>query len=214
VNRALEQQAVFNQLSCGLGRRDEEPNRQLGQRIAADRDTGAVAILVQLLDDPEASSSAIKALYECGYVDAQLLVPHLDAFVALLDSKKNRLVWGSMIGIACIADASPDQVWSIRKDVIAAFESGTTITQDASVLALSRVAESSPQRSSALSDWFVGVMRSCRPKELASWAEKLVPPMGPTWRKRACEVLQSRLVDLPTDTARKRVRKLLDSYCD
>ncbi|MBK8191923.1 MAG: hypothetical protein IPK76_01400 [Lewinellaceae bacterium] len=51
-------------------------------------------------------------LYEIGEKNAALIQPHLENFVARLNNKNNRLVWGAMTAIDALTDLNPEAVFS------------------------------------------------------------------------------------------------------
>src|SRR5262245_32430609 len=101
--------SVLQKLASALGRRDETPNQELAKSIAASKDAGAVAELVEHLADKnkDIQSDCIKVLYETGERNPALIAPHIEVFAKLLDSKNNRLAWGAMTALDAIADADP-----------------------------------------------------------------------------------------------------------
>jgi len=200
---------MFERLACGLGRRGSATDVELGREIAASGDARAVATLVELLEDPAASSSAIKTLYECGYRAPDLLVPHAGSFFDLLGHRKNRLVWGAMIALMCVARSRPDLVWERRQEVMDAFAAGTVITQDAAVMAFSEVARPSPARQRELAPWFAHALGTCRPKDIAGWAAPILPALQGNAQKRVAEVVTARLEEIPSPSALKKVGCLL-----
>ncbi len=207
--RSAAAEALFARLSCGLGRRDEVPNRELGQDVARRQDAGAVATLVELLDDPAASSPAIKALYECGYIAPALLVPHAGVFFNLLTHRKNRLVWGAMIALWCVAKADAAAAWPRRAEIMQAFDAGSVITQDAAVKALSVVALSSSGKKRVLSPWLVDALAAGRARDLPGWLPDVLPALTQKDRDRAEELVNERLDQLKP-SAQKKVRRLLE----
>ena len=207
-SRSPAADAIFARLSCGLGRRDEKPNVKVGQDVADRRDKKTVAALVELLADDAASSSAVKALYECGYQAPDLLTPHASCFFDLLGSKKNRLVWGGMIALWCIADVNPEVIYPRRAEIMDAFKSGTAITQEAALKALVAVAGSSPKRKREISPWLLDAMRQGRAKDLAGWLADALPHLTDEDAERAKKLAASRMREMKP-SARKKVEKLL-----
>lgn len=207
-NLSARAKRLLPQLACSMGRRDQVPNQELGWSLAAEGDGAGVAALVELLALPREGSDALKALYECGYRAPELLVPHADLLLDLLDSGRNRLVWGGMIAAWCVAQADPEAVWRRRKVVLAAFETGTVITRDAAIHALAEVASSSPARSRALAGFFIRALTECRPKDVPRWGGLTLPAMGNKAGKEARAVIQGRLDEMNA-SGRKRAEKLL-----
>ena len=89
---------ILNQLSSSLGRRDEVPNQQLAQKIVDSNDVKAVEELVNLLQNSKQAiqNDCIKVLYEIGERNPKMISGYCEDFIALLQSKNNRMVWGAM----------------------------------------------------------------------------------------------------------------------
>ena len=204
--------ALRGRLARISGERGAGPDKALGQEIARDGDAEAVAALIELLADRAAESSAIKALYECGYLAPELLVPHADTFLALLRHKRNRLVWGGAIAVACVARAAPDVIWPRREEVIAAFEPGTVITRDGVVHALAAVAASAPTRARALAPWFAEILCDCPPRDMVSYAERVMPALAPDASAEVGAILAGRQGEVTTKTASRKLARLLKRH--
>ncbi len=205
-------QAVLPRLGSALGVRHTKADIALGQDIAARGDAEAIAGLVELLDDGAHASSAIKAIYECGYQAPELLVPHLPVFRVLLDGANNRMVWGGMIAISCVAKADPDAVWAHRERLELALQNGTVITKMSAVHALTAVAASDPAKADDLQEWFEEALEGLDAKQLLGAAELILPVA--TERRYLLSTLIERGDQLATATARKRLQRLLKRYSD
>src|SRR5215211_7819929 len=100
--------SVLNRLASALERNDEVPNQLLAKEIAEAEDTAAVQELINHLTDPSKAiqSDCIKVLYEIGALKPELLANGVavEAFIRLLSSRNNRLVWGGMTALGAIAD--------------------------------------------------------------------------------------------------------------
>jgi hypothetical protein len=199
---------VRARLAVGLGVRNTEPDIALGRDLAAHKDVASVAALIELLRDRKTASSAIKALYECGYLAPELLVAHVDVFFDLLRSKNNRLVWGGAIALSCVAKADGSATWPRRQELMAIFERGTVITRDAVVRALALTAASSAARERELGPWLLEALSSVRPVNLPRWAEDILGALSARSRAQGRAVVERRLVELKP-SAQQRVKKLL-----
>ena len=124
--------SVLNKLASSLGRRDEEPNKELAKLIADTNDKKAVKELVDNLNNKnkEIQSDCIKVLYETGEHKPALLGPYAKEFIALLDNKNNRLQWGAMTAIDALTLENPETVYSALAKIIAIADKGTVITND------------------------------------------------------------------------------------
>ncbi len=210
MSRSAAAAAVYARLGSVLGVRHTKADIALGQDIAARGAGHELDGLVELLDEPDVASSAIKAIYECGYLAPELLVPHLPVFRALLDASNNRMVWGGMIAISCVAKADPQAVWAHRERIELALRNGTVITQMSAVHALTAVAASDPVKAEQLQDWFEEAFESLDAKQLLGAAELILPVAAE--RRFLVSCLIERGDELATATARKRLQRMLKRY--
>ncbi len=173
--------SVLSQLACALGRRDEIPNKELAQRVAATRDRVAIRQLAEGLSSTTSGVAAdcIKVLYEIGELDPHLIAPHVALFRALLKHPNNRMVWGGMTALNAVATIRAAELFKFRGDIVAAIESGSVITCDNGIAALSKVAAASVAYRRALMPTLIAHLKACRPKDVASRAEKLAAAVGP-----------------------------------
>jgi hypothetical protein len=200
--------ALRTRLAVGQGRHDTAPDIALGRELARRRDAASIDALVSLLADRTAASSAIKALYECGYLAPGLLVPHADALFGLLGSRRNRLVWGGAIALSCVATADPSAVWPRRQELLALFDGGSVITRDFVVRTMALVAASSAGRRRELTPFLLRALETVRPVNLPRWAEDILPALSGAPLAQACALLEARLPEL-SSSSRARAKKLL-----
>lgn len=206
--KSLEQ--VRSQLAFSLNRRDEVPNVELGKKLARTKNAEGVAALVALLDDRHAAADAIKALYECGEDAPQLLAPYASHFSRLLAHKNNRLVWGAMTALSRLARADADAVWPYWLNIADAFETGSVITRDHAIMVGAALAGSTPARQRSLGPWLVAIFRTGRPKDVAQWAQSILPVLqGKTLTEGIAQV-EKHLPGMAAST-RKKTERLLKS---
>lgn len=210
MSRSPAADLVYPRLDVVLGVRHTKADIALGQDIAARGAAAELAGLVELLDEPRLASSAIKAIYECGYLAPQLLVPHLPCFRALLDCGNNRMVWGGMIAVSCVAKADPQAVWQHREHLELALREGTVITQMSAVHALTAVAATDPTKASALQACFEEALETVDCKQMLGAAELILPVAAA--RRRLVSILLARSNGLTTATARMRLQRLLKKH--
>ena len=212
MSRSPAADKVHPRLGAVLGVRHTQADIALGKDIAARGATDELAGLVELLDDKKVASSAVKAIYECGFLAPALLVPHLPRFRALMDCGNNRMVWGGTIAIMCVAKAAPQQVWPHRKRLELCLRHGTVITQMSAVHALTSVAASDPAKADALEAWFEEVLETIGSKQLVQCGELILPVARPAYHERLLGTLVERGEELPSDNARKRLQKLVRKF--
>ena len=134
--------SVLDKLAGALGRNDERPNVELAEALAAKGDSKAIEELVAALSaGPVAvQNDAIKVLYEIGALKPKLIAGHAEAFIALLGSKNNRNVWGTLQALESIASEAPTVLAKNLDAIVAAADKGSVIAKDKAVGILSRLA--------------------------------------------------------------------------
>ncbi|WP_029041247.1 hypothetical protein [Cucumibacter marinus] len=201
--------SIADRLASALDRRDEAPNIALAEEIAANSDTKAVTELIGLLTGGSrpARHDAIKVLYETGGRNPALIAPHLDAFVGLLTTRDNRMLWGTLTALAAIAPHDPEAIVPYLEAILAAADNGSVIAKDKAMTILLALAETSAHRKAA---WPLVLARleTAAPNQLPMYAEQAVPVGGPDGAALA-ETLAARLGDMPTPAKRKRVEKVI-----
>ncbi|MFY0653534.1 MAG: hypothetical protein JXQ96_15935 [Cyclobacteriaceae bacterium] len=110
---------VIGRLASSLNRKDEIPNQELAKEIMATGDRQAVQELVDNLSNTKAiQNDCIKVLYEIGTLQPRLTAGHIDDFVALLNSKNNRLQWGAMTAFGTITKQKPKEIYSLLPTIL------------------------------------------------------------------------------------------------
>jgi len=130
--------SIIPLLASSQGRRDEELNVKLAEKVVEYQDKKALKELFELLTskDRKLANDAIKVIYEIGYRQAKMVTPFLETLVELLGSKVNRLQWGSMTAISTVAADSPKKVYPYLTKIVMAMEAGSVITKDHGVKTL------------------------------------------------------------------------------
>jgi hypothetical protein len=118
-----------------------------------------------------------------------------------------------MIGVSTVAELAADTLYLKRDEIQKAMERGSVITVDAGVLALAKLAATSPVRRRELLPYLIEHLKSCRPKDVAQHAEKVAPAVDAPHAGAFIGTLEMRLEDLsPTQTTRvKKVIKQVSS---
>ena len=102
-------------------------------------------------------------LYEIGYREPELIGAYAPAFVDLLGSRNNRLVWGSMIALSTIARIC--QTYSRACRVIQqAIERGSVITVDNGIRTLARIAAGNAAYNQVIFPYLLRHLDTCRAK--------------------------------------------------
>lgn len=202
--------SVIDQLASAFGRRDEKPNLDLAAKIAESEDLKAVEELVANLQNrnKDIQSDCIKVLYEIGAVKPRLIESHLQAFLTLLESRNNRLQWGAMTALDCIAGVNPEAVYAELPRLAAAADKGSVITRDHYVGILIRfcvIGAFSESAFALLNEQLMG----CPENQLPMYAENALPVISGDFAALFRETLTSRLDDFEKASKRARVEKVL-----
>lgn len=202
--------SVIDKLASSLGRRDEVPNQQLAQQIVAKNDKKAVKELVENLynKDKNIPSDCIKALYEIGERKPALIADYPGEFIALLESKNNRLVWGAMTAIDAITFEQPKAVYNTLGKLIDIADKGSVITRDHVVSILIKLSSLKPYAGKAF-PLFIHQLKTCPTNQLPMYAENALPVINDKNNVLFATTLSSRLAEVKKESKRKRIEKVL-----
>jgi hypothetical protein len=203
--------SVLDKLATALGRRDEVPNQELARRIVRERNAAAVQELVDNLANKNKGiqNDCIKALYEIGEANPDLIAKYYKEFGKLLESKNNRLVWGAMIALDTIALKEPKRVHGILSKILnAADSSGSVIARDHAVGILAKLGTLKPYKHDSVV-LLIEQLMSCPDNQFAMYVEMSVPVIDADNRERFRQVIEKRAATLDKESQTKRVAKIL-----
>ena len=109
--------SVLGKIAFYRNRRDEVPNQELAKELAETENREGIREITQNLwhKNKSVQSDCLKVLYEIGYLKPDLISEYVNDFLKLLKSKNNRMVWGSMIGLATIAEIKSKEIPSLLR---------------------------------------------------------------------------------------------------
>ena len=147
-------------------------------------------------------------LYEIGYINPALITPYVGQFVRLLSSRNNRLVWGSMIALATIAQQCAAELYSQVALIKRVMESGSVITVDAGVKVLAGIAAFDAGYGTTLFPDLLQHLATCRPKEVTQHAESTLVAVTAENKAAFKAVVEKRMSDLSA-AQQTRVKRVL-----
>jgi hypothetical protein len=205
--------SILPELASMQGRKDEEPNKELGKRLVETANLAGIKEAVDNLqnEDKKIQIDCLDVLEQVGSLAPELIEDYLEEFLQLIFGKDNRLIWAAMINIALIADRKPDQIINRLDDIIAVIEKGSVITRDNGIKILSRAAAAKPEYSSLVFPYLIDQLNNCRPKSLLQYAESVLVAVNPDNQTRYLAVLNKRLTELSA-AQDKRVNKIIRSF--
>jgi len=200
--------SVLNKIAFYMNRRDEVPNQQLARELAETENAADIREIAENLAHKNKSvqSDCLKVLYEIGYLKPALIADYVDAFLALLNSKNNRMVWGAMIALATIADKKPNQIYTQLDTVTTAMNTGTLITQVWGVKALAKVAVANSAYKQKIQPTLMAQLRKCLPRDVPMHAESILPAIDTDNKQEFLRILAARTPEM-TKAQQARLRK-------
>ena len=207
--------SILSKLASALSRKDEIPNQELAKQIASKVDKKSIQELVENLNNKSKAiqSDCIKVLYEIGERKPQLIAEHVKSFIALLDSKNNRLQWGAMTAISGIALETPKIVNAALPKIISISNKGSVITKDHAVNILIKLSSIKRYRETAFPLLIKELIKSPT-NQLPMYAEKAISVINDKNKRLFVKTLSCRLDDIETETKRKRVEKVIEQFSE
>jgi hypothetical protein len=206
---ALEKIAYFQNI------RSEVPNQQLAAELAQEKDTAGIREIADNLThrNQNVCSDCLKVLYEIGYIDPVLVAPYVEDFLALLNSKHNRMVWGSMIALETVASLRPDEIWAEISTLLKIYEKGTVITVVWGVRLFAKLAAARPDYSKKLFPILLNTLETCIPRDVPTHVESMLPAINPDNKQLVVDILNSREPEFSSShlTRSKRVTRKIQS---
>ena len=205
--------SVLNKIAYFQNRRDEVPNQELAKQLAATRNKKGIREIAENLGDKNQNiqSDCLKVLYEIGYLAPDLIADYVDDFLRLLKSKNNRMVWGSMIALAAIAELRPREIWQSLDDMTNAIEQGTLITLVWGLKTLARVASTNPRYRAKIFPILMKHLKACIPRDVPTHAESISIAVDRRHQKEFLAILESRRKEM-TPVQAARLRKITKLY--
>lgn len=203
--------SVLEQLATALNRRDEVPNQELARRIVRERNAAAVKELVENLNHKNRGiqGDCIKALYEIGEANPDLICKYYREFGELLDSKNTRLVWGAMLALDTIVLKQPKGIYSmLSKILMVADTSGSVIARDHAVGILAKLGTLKAYKRNCITLLFEQLL-SCPNNQFPMYVEMSLPVIDADHRKRFQQIIETRVPKLDRESQKKRVARVL-----
>lgn len=202
--------SIIDRLACRQDRNDEKLNIELARYLCSCDDFDGVAEIIAGFKgkDKAVANDCIKVLYEAGKIKPELIAKYADDFLLFLNSKNNRLAWGSMIALASITQLVPEVIFANLHTVVSAYESGSVITVDNSISVFAKLCKADARYSEKVLPILTEHLRKCRPKDMAQHAERASLCFNPGNADIFKDILEKRAPFL-TLSQQQRVKKLL-----
>ena len=201
--------SIADRLAGALDRRDERPNVELAEAIAAARDRAGVSELVDLVRSgtPRQRNDAMKVLYEIGARDPELIGGHCPVFLEALGSKTNRQVWGAMSVLDTVAEMRAEQIAAELPRIIEAADRGSVIAKDRCTSLLTKLARAGYADKAV--PILVERLRNAAPNQFPTYAEETASVVTPAEKPGLIAAIRQRLDTITQQAKRDRMEKLL-----
>ena len=190
--------SVVGRIAFYQNRRDEVPNQELAHELAASKDKSGIHEIASNLTNKNNSirSDCLKVLYEVGYKEPELIAPYAKDFLALLDEKNNRMVWGAMIALATIADLNTEPIWSGIDKVISAIDNGSLITLVWGIRTVARTAAKSTTRIRSIMPKLLQYLKTCNARDVPTHLESMLPIINKANWGELAKTVESRRTEM------------------
>ena len=201
---------MIEKLACKLGRNDEIPNIELAEYLSLHNDIDGIKEIINGFKgkDKAVANDCIKVLYEIGERNPRLISDYANDFISYLQSKNNRLVWGSMTALAKIVEYASEPIFEKLSVIIAAYEYGSVITVDNSISVFAGLCKANDSYAETVLPIIIKHLQNCRPKEVPQHAQRASVCFNKKNANAFIEVLEKRLPDVAS-SGQMRINKLL-----
>jgi len=201
---------MIEKLACKLGRNDEMPNIELAEHLCRQNDIAGVKEIVDGYKgtDKAVANDCIKVLYEIGKRNPDLISDYADDFISCLRSKNNRLVWGSMMALATIAECASETIYDELAVVVSVYEKGSVITVDNSISVFAGLCKANPDYAKTILPIIINHLQKCKPREVPQHAERAAICFNNKNAEEFMKVLEERRSDL-TKSQQTRINRLM-----
>jgi hypothetical protein len=205
--------SLLSKLAGAQGRRDEEPNKELGRMLVQKNDTGGIQEIARNLHhkDKRVQTDCLAVLEEVGRQSPELIQDYVEDFIELTFSKNNRLVWQAMINLALIADRKPVEIFDRFEDLVRVIDTGSVITQDNGIKTLAKVASANKEYNQAIMPFLLKQLQTCRPKSIPQYAESILFAVNQENQDHFLEILNQRS-NMLSAAQQKRVNKIVKQF--
>ena len=169
---------MIEKLACFVNKHkaDEKANIELALLLCESNNQKGIEEIVAGLNakNKDIANDCIKVLYEVGERKPLLISSYANELLQLLNSRNNRIVWGSMSALATIAEYNVDLIFDNLDIVLNAYKSGSVITVDHSITVLAKLCNGGKKYEDKVFPILIRHLETCRIKEIPQHAERML----------------------------------------
>jgi hypothetical protein len=205
--------SIISQLSSQIGRKDENPNKELGIKLVEEQDLLGIREIADNLSNPsrDIQIDCLGVLEMVGQLAPDLIEDYFDYFLRLALGNDNRLIWQSLINIAMIAERKADIIMDHQDKFIELIDQGTVITQDNGIKILARAGSAKKEYSQRIFPYLLDQLKICRSKSLPQYAESVLIMVNDQNKSAYLSTLRNRIDELSLPQA-KRIKRILKRF--
>lgn len=202
--------SVLNKISYFQNRRDQDPNKELAKTLAETENRAGIAELVTNLkhQNKRVQSDCLAVLYHIGYEKPDLIADYVENFLALLQSKNNRMVWGGTITLSTIAELKTKEICAKLDTLKQAIDKGTLITVVWGVKTLAKIANSNKSCKPDVLPILLSQLKKCIPRDVAMHFENSLPAIDNENKAMFLRIVEDRKKEL-TKSQLARLKKAM-----
>ncbi len=210
AKREARQNEIALRLSVSCNRYDDLPNLELAADICFNDDTAAIGALVDILEsrDDVHGPDAGKVLAEVGTREPHLIEDEMERLVRLINEGAEEMLPSIMCALSPVGHRVVDDLWEHRDlfwQFLATAHEEADAAQAAAVRLLAAMCAAGPDYARTLAGGLVDLLGKCLPRDVALFAEAVLPALGSSHSHRAKPVLDRRMKELrPAEVARLR----------
>jgi hypothetical protein len=200
----------LSRLAISVGRSDEMPNLELAADIVFADDADAVSILIAVIErhDDVHAPDAARVVAEVGTRAPELVLGHAERLIEMIDATRREMLPFTMLALSPVASKHAEALWSSRDlfwQALADLTQPAELAQAGAVRLLASLCAAGPDYARTLAGGLVDLLGKCMPRDVAFFAESVLPALGAAHSHRAKPVLDRRLKELtPAEVARLR----------
>ena len=192
--------------------RNETPNKELAKELADTNNKEGIKEISEYLYDKNksVSSDCLSILYTIGYSKPELIHEYTDDFLKLLESKINRMVWGSMIALSTIAQLESDYLFNRIDLILRTIKEGTLITEVWGIKTLVNLSKVNIEYKNKLLPILFEYLEKCRPIDFATRIETILPIINSSDENEILDrIIKIKSTEL-NDSQTKKLRTILN----
>ncbi len=203
---------LLNQLSSAQGRRDQQPNIELGSAIAKSQNKDAILEIQRLLESAHITidelADLLKVLEAIGEHSPELIINIYPEIKKYLNHPVNHIVWRGMCVLSQIAPFNREQVFKDLGRILQIMDKGSVITKDHGFKILVDLYKQEAY-TSLLKPLMSEQLMKAPDNQFGQYAEKWMAVIATKDVHELLRIVQERLPELTSSSHQKRAEKII-----